>query len=187
MNIRKWFSKRGFRFIIQRAVKLFYRYGITPKKAIARIENILKTLARFRCCPTFFTPGIVVKQNLRFIQDIQAQGVEIAIHSFQHVDLTAMKFDDIKEQLNKAVETYNCNDIDVHGFRCPYLSCSIELLESLLMGLFGYYSNKAIELNIDHLMRNDQPSRGTIVRRAAEVAGKATGRDHLTLRRSPLR
>ena len=159
MNIRKWFEKRGIRFVILRAVLLFKRYGITPRKAIARIEDILKTLARFGCYPTLFTPGIIVKRYLRFIQDLQAKGAEIAIHSFQHVDLSSMKLDSAKEQLDKAIETFSSNDIDAYGFRCPYLSCSTELLQSLPAGLFGYSSNKAIQLNIDNLAQNNKQSR----------------------------
>lgn len=159
MHLRKWFRKRGILFVIQRAVILFNRYGITPTKAVNRIEDILNTLARFGCYPTFFTPGIVVERYLRFIQEIQAQGAEIAIHSYQHVDLTTMTLDSAKGQLNKAIDTFNRNKIEVHGFRCPYLSCSNELLESLPVGLFNYSSNKAIQLKIHHLVQNKQQSR----------------------------
>ena len=154
MKIRKWFEKRGLRFVIKRASILLDRYRITPAKAIARIEDNLATLARFGCSPTFFTPGIVVQRYSRFIQGLQAKGAEIAVHSFQHIDLNSLTLIEAREQLNKAIKTFNNKGIEGCGFRCPYLSYSDELLESLPTGLFGYSSNKAIWLDGSHQNQN---------------------------------
>jgi hypothetical protein len=119
-----------------------------------RIEDSLTTLERFGCAPTFFTPGIVVKRNSQFIQGLQEKGVEIAVHSYQHIDLSSLTLVKANEQLNKAIETFTHNGIETHGFRCPYLSCSDELLESLPEGLFGYSSNRAIWLDVHNLDQN---------------------------------
>ena len=150
MNVGNWFEKRGLRFVIQRASNLFDRYGITPAKATARIEDSLTVLARFGCSPTFFTPGIVAERYSRLIQGFQAKGAEIAVHSYQHVDLNSLPLAEATEQLSKAIETFNNNGIEARGFRCPYLGYSDELLESLPAGLFGYSSNRAIWLEVPH-------------------------------------
>jgi len=43
---------------------LLDRYGVTPAKASAQIEDTLTTLAKYGSSPIFFTPGIVVKGYL---------------------------------------------------------------------------------------------------------------------------
>jgi hypothetical protein len=151
MNIEKWFQKRGLRFIIQRASILLNRYGITPARAKTRIEDSLTSMARFGFSPTLFTPGVVVKRYSRFIQSLQSKGAEIAVHSYQHIDLNSMKVEDANGQLNKAILIYKNKRIEAHGFRCPYLSCSEELLDSVSAGLFSYSSNRAIWLELPHI------------------------------------
>ncbi len=144
MNVKKWFDKRGPRFILQRASSLLNRYRLTPAVAMSRIEDSLSPLAHHGLSPTFFVPGIIVKRYSRFIHSLQSRGAEIAVHSYQHIDLNSIPVEGAKEQLNKALEVFNVTGLDNHGFRCPYLSHSDELLESIPKGLFGYSSNKSI-------------------------------------------
>ena len=158
MNIRKWFAARGPQFVIRRTTSLLSRYGIAPARATARIDNNLMTLAKFGCAPTFPTPGILVQRYSPFFQRIQAGGAEIAVHSYQHVDLNSLTLAGAREQLNRAVQVFRNYGIEARGFRCPYLSCSDELLESLPVGLFGYSSNRAIWLDVPHLNQNNGQS-----------------------------
>jgi len=151
MNLKKWFDKRGPRFVIHRASALLTRYRISPTIAMARIEDSLAPLSRKGFSPTFFTPGIIVKRYPQFIQSLQAKGAEIAVHSYQHLDLNSMTLAKAKEQLDKAITTFNLLGINAHGFRCPYLSHSDELLESIDKGLFGYSSNKAVWIDVTQL------------------------------------
>jgi hypothetical protein len=160
MNLNKWFSKRGFTFVIQRASLLLDRYGITPSKAMTRIEDSLMTLSSFGCSPTFFTPGIVVKRYPLFIRSLQEKGAEIGVHSYQHIDFSSLTLPQAHAQLSKAIETFHQNGIEVHGFRCPYLSCPEALLQTLPEGLFGYSSNRAIWLDSSSL---DQNSGQTVI------------------------
>lgn len=155
MNLRKWFSARGLKFVIQRASLLLDRYGITPSKAMTRIEDTIKTLASFGSAPTFFTPGIVVERYTRFIHALQEKGAEIAVHSYQHLDLNSLTSTQARQQLDKATDTFHLNGIEVHGFRCPYLSYSDELLQTLPEGLFGYSSNRAIWMDVSCLDQNN--------------------------------
>ena len=151
MNLKSWYQKRGLQFIFQRAAILFNRYGISSSKAKTRIKDGMSIMAEYGCSPTFFTPGIVVKHYSRFIQDLQANGAEIAIHSYQHVDLTSISVDLAREQLTKAIHIFNTNKINSVGFRCPYLCFSDELLASLPDELFGYSSNQAVLLELPQL------------------------------------
>jgi hypothetical protein len=44
----------------------------------------------------------------------------------------------------RAAQAFARHGIEGHGFRCPYLSCSDDLLDVLPKGMFDYSSNKAI-------------------------------------------
>ncbi len=158
MNVKKWFSSRGLKFVLQRGSILLSRYKISSAHAQARINDNLATLAGYSCSPTFFTPGIIVQRYPRFIQGLQSRGAEIAIHSYQHLDLNTLPLPKAIEQLTKAAQTYARHGIRSHGFRAPYLSWSDELLASLPAGLCEYSSNQSVFYNPnshDHDYAND--------------------------------
>ena len=70
------------------------------------------------------------------------------MHGYQHVDLKAYPVNEGCKQLVKAAEVFKNYGINVHGFRCPYLGFTEELLDMLPKGLFAYSSNKAIQWNV---------------------------------------
>ncbi|MBN1304195.1 MAG: polysaccharide deacetylase family protein, partial [Anaerolineales bacterium] len=144
MNVKSWYEKRGLKFVYQRGLALLDRYGLSSRKAFRRIEACLETLAASGCAPTFPTPGYVVERYPTLIQQIQKSGAEIAVHSYHHIDLSELPFNDAIKQLTRAVETFERFGIEAHGFRCPYMGCNDELLNSLPAGMFDYSSNRAI-------------------------------------------
>lgn len=145
MEFKKWYQKRGIRFIYKRGSILLHRYGFSSTKAAARIESCLNALMKFKCAPTFFVPAIVVQRNLPFIHFLQKQGCEIGVHGYNHVDLNTYLPEDASRQLLRAVEVLQSSGIEVHGFRCPYLSASDALIRAISPGIFKYSSNKAVE------------------------------------------
>jgi hypothetical protein len=50
------------------------------------------------------------------------------------------------------VDVFNKHHIEVHGFRCPYLSCTDELLTAIPAGIFQYSSNQALRWEVDSIM-----------------------------------
>ncbi len=145
---KEWFSVRGPVYIHQRAKNLLERYHISSSHAIKRIDECIKSLIDQSCYPTFPTPAIVVKRYPQYFRRLQDEGVEIAIHGYQHINLNTYLVSDACKQLAKAVSVFESNGINVHGFRCPYLGCTDELLDTLPKGLFEYSSNKAIFWNV---------------------------------------
>jgi peptidoglycan/xylan/chitin deacetylase (PgdA/CDA1 family) len=154
MKLKEWFSVRGPVFIRQRARSLITRYRFIPHKAMNRIDDCLNGLIDNNCAPTFPTPGLVVMRYPHFIRRLQDRGAEISVHGYQHVDLSAYSVSNACQQLVKAVEAYNRIGLDVHGFRCPYLGYTDELLDALPKGLFKYSSNKAIYWNFPQGIEN---------------------------------
>lgn len=145
MEFKKWYQKRGFKFILKRGSALLDRYGFSSAKATARVEDCLTSLAKFGCSPTFFVPAVVVRRNLPFIHSLQDHGCEIGVHGYNHVDLKAYPPEDASRQLLRALNVLQSSGIEVHGFRCPYLSASDDLFGALPPGNFKYSSNKAVE------------------------------------------
>lgn len=144
MKIQSWLSNRGPEYVAERGKHLLERYGVSPRKAMDRIERCLAVLDDHGCPPTLPTPGNVVHRYPEFLRHIQAAGAELAVHSYDHVDLAACPLPDALDQLSRAAAVFKRNGIDNHGFRCPYLSCPDSLLENLPEGLFRYSSNRAI-------------------------------------------
>lgn len=145
MKFKNWYEKRGMRFVFKRGSALMNRYGFTPSRTYQRVNNSLATMAKFDCSPTFFVPAVVVQRNLPFILSLQERGCEIGVHGYNHVDLRSYPPEDSSNQLLRAAEALRSSGIDVHGFRCPYLSSSDALIQSLPQGVFKYSSNRAIE------------------------------------------
>ncbi len=145
MKIKSWYQKRGLRFILERAQKLNERYGLSSTKATQRVEHCVQALAEYGCKPTFAVPGMIVEHNLPFLRRLQAQGVEICVHGYNHVDLKACSAHDGSCQLVHAVDVFRTGGIEAHGFRCPYLSLKDDLIQALPQGLLEYSSNKAIQ------------------------------------------
>ena len=131
-------------YVRRRAAILWDRYGLTPSKAASRIESLIATLAEHGCAPTLPTPGQVVQRYPKFIRHLQSEGAEIALHGYHHVDLGAYPTAEAEEQLRKAIEIFSQHGIEAYGFRCPYLSCTDDLLDALPQGMFEYSSNRAI-------------------------------------------
>lgn len=156
MKIGGWFNSRGQEFVRKRATALVRRYGLTSAKAKDRIEDCVATLALYGCAPTFPTPGSVVKRYSQFIHGLQDSGAEIAVHSYDHVDLKAFPPAEACGQLMRAVRIFELHGIKAHGFRCPYLSCTDELVDELPNGLFGYSSNTAIRWDVNSFTDNNK-------------------------------
>jgi len=123
---------------------LLDRYGITPSKAADRVEGCITTLGGYGCVPTLPTPARLVQRYPQFMRRLQDAGAEIAVHGYDHVDLGAYPPAEASRQLVKAAQVFADHGIEVYGFRCPYLSCTNDLLSTLPTDIFDYSSNKAM-------------------------------------------
>jgi peptidoglycan/xylan/chitin deacetylase (PgdA/CDA1 family) len=144
MDLLAWYKQRGLKFVYKRGKDLLSRYGIRPHAGTRRITECVETMGSLGCSPTLFTPGKVVERYPQFIQNLQKLGAEIAVHSYEHVNLTHLPITEAENQLRRAIQVFQSFGIENHGFRCPYLAHSDKLLEALPSEMFRYSSNKAI-------------------------------------------
>lgn len=143
MKLRKWYGQRGADYVGKRAAAVLERYGIAPGRAARRAEDLVEALAELGCAPTLPTPARVVERHPQLIRRLQEAGAEIAVHGYDHVDLAAYSPAEASRQLVRAAEAFSGHGIEVHGFRCPYLSYTDGLLDALPQGVFEYSSNRA--------------------------------------------
>jgi hypothetical protein len=111
------------------------------------IDACVSTLAEFNCRPTFFVPAAIVQKYPALIRRLYRAGVEIAVHGFHHLDLSALPVNVALDALQKSTQVLQATGIEAYGFRGPYLGCSQALLEAIPAGLFNYSSNLAIFWN----------------------------------------
>jgi len=131
-----------------------------------RVDRVVASLAAYDCAPTFPTPGVVVEGHPAYFRRLQACNVEFAVHSYYHIDLRACLPQEARQQLLRAARAFECNGLEVHGFRCPYLSWSTALLDTLPKGLFGYGSNRAVRWDVmtDSISRRQALNYGIVDR-----------------------
>jgi hypothetical protein len=143
-KVAHWFALRDDRYICGRLIALLRRYGISAARAKKRVLQCVDALARYDCRPTFPTPGQVVARNGAFCRELQRRGAELAVHGYHHLDFRALSPDESRNQFARAAAAYRHNGIHFEGFRCPYLSYTETLNDTLPDGHFQYSSNKAI-------------------------------------------
>jgi hypothetical protein len=143
-KVTHWLALRDARYICFRLVALLRRYGLTASRAKKRTLDCVDALARYECHPTFPTPGQVVGRNGTFCRELQRRGAELAVHGYHHLDFRALSAAESRRQFAGAVAAYERNGIQFEGFRCPYLSYTEQLNDTLPDSHFQYSSNKAI-------------------------------------------
>ncbi len=143
-KLTHWLKRRNPQYIALRMGALLQRYGVGAERAERRTLDCVRFLARYHCSPTFPTPGRVVQHNAAFCRELQRLGAELAIHGYDHIDFHSLSHEEAASQFARAQQAYQESGIQSSGFRCPYLSYSDRLLDTLPQEGYRYSSNKAI-------------------------------------------
>jgi hypothetical protein len=143
-RIKHWLRRRNSEYIIRRVFLIFRRYGLTTRRAKQRAFDCARLLSDYGSGPTFATPGAVVRKNAKFCRELHEMGVELAVHGYDHVDFTGLSKAEATRQFRRAGDAFSDAAVPFEGFRCPYLSCTPEVLDAVPKGMFSYSSNVAI-------------------------------------------
>jgi hypothetical protein len=146
---------RNLPYLASRLRSVGTRYGLTQRRACDRVRRCVHTVARHGVLPTFATPGRVVDENPAFFRELTDQGVELAVHGYDHVSFRDLTQQEARDEFARALDAYVRNGIACDGFRCPYLSYSPRLEDALPDGAFLYESNRAIAWTFDGLKTDD--------------------------------
>lgn len=139
-----WLANRNARFLVTRGASLVRRYGLGSGRGRRRVLRSVEDLGERGCRPTYPTPGRTVERHPDFFRTLSERGVELAVHSYDHVDFRAIPTAEALAQLERAAALFDRLGIPFDGFRCPYLGYTDELLAAVPQGLFRYSSNRSI-------------------------------------------
>lgn len=90
------------------------------------LHELLALLERHNVPATFFVSGVCARQNKSEIIEIRDAGHEIALHGYRHVPYN-MPRAGMEADLYQAVSVYNDLDIEIKGFRAPWLIASMDV------------------------------------------------------------
>ena len=97
------------------------RYGLSSKKMEAKLDQYINILREYNIIPTFPITAEVLKRHPHIIEKYSDDGVEFAIHGFQHIDYSKLSEEEIFQHLGKSIDLFRQNNILFSGFRFPYL------------------------------------------------------------------
>ena len=144
IDVRRWLAKRDAAYIAHRTRALGARYGISSSRARQRVDSCVRALAELGCSPTFMVPGRVVEAHPHYLRSLVDQGVELALHGFDHVDFSTLSPAAVTHQFERSIDAFDRAGIPFQGFRCPYLSATDEVFAQLPLDLVTYSSNSAV-------------------------------------------
>ncbi len=125
----------------RRLAMLLARLGPTPARFTAALDAIVAVLARHGVAASFPTTAVALARHPRPLQRLVDQGIEVAVHSFHHVDLSRQPPASQRDQVMAARQAFAQHRIPAVGFRAPYLRWNHDLLRLLFVQGFTYDSS----------------------------------------------
>ncbi len=125
----------------RRFAMLLARLGLTPGRFVGALGALVEVLARHRAPASFPTTGVALARHPLPLQRLAAQGIEVAVHSYHHIDLSLQSPAAQRDQVVRARHAFAQNHVPAVGFRAPYLRWNRELLRLLFAHGFTYDSS----------------------------------------------
>jgi len=147
---------KGLSNLARRSLTLARRYGLTAGKIADALRQFAVTLRPFECSATFPITAEVLGRNPRIIQELQAQGIEFAIHGYRHVDHSLLSLSEQLAWLSAARQVFARTSIEAHGFRCPYFRWNTGTAAALQQHGLLYDSSQTLAWDV--LNRQETPA-----------------------------
>jgi peptidoglycan/xylan/chitin deacetylase (PgdA/CDA1 family) len=89
-------------------------------------QGILRVLAEHSVKATFFVLMTRVRRYPSVLQEVQAEGHEIAFHGMDHTDLATLRPGEVRRRLHDGIRALeDVAQVEVRWFRPPYVSLSL--------------------------------------------------------------
>lgn len=139
---------KGFIPTLKRGQVIVSRYGLTPNKLGAALATMTNTLLQYGCSATIPVTASAIAANPAIAQQVLSQGIELAVHGFQHLDHSMLGLETQIDHLHRARAIFQNLGIPIEGFRCPYLRWNANTLAALRETGFSYDSSQALALDV---------------------------------------
>ncbi|MFZ1473814.1 MAG: polysaccharide deacetylase family protein [Anaerolineae bacterium] len=132
---------KGLWHVPRRFALLLARLGPTPARFTAALDAIVEVLARYGAPASFPTTAVARARHPLPLQRLAALGIEVAVHSYHHVDLSQRSPASQRDQVIRARQAFAQHHVPAVGFRAPYLRWNHDLLRLLFSQGFTYDSS----------------------------------------------
>jgi hypothetical protein len=97
----------------------------------AKLDQYINILREHNISPTFPITAGILERHPQIVKKYSNDGVEFAIHGYQHTDYSRLSEGKLLQHLEKSVELFKKNNITFFGFRFPYLKYDKKCLDVL--------------------------------------------------------
>jgi peptidoglycan/xylan/chitin deacetylase (PgdA/CDA1 family) len=111
---------------------------------VDRLTTVLDLVEPYGCAATLPVPAAVVARHPRVIARYAVQGIEFAVHGLFHVDHARLTPAAQIDQLRRARLVFERHEIDVAGFRAPYLRWNDATIDALRECGYDYDASQAM-------------------------------------------
>lgn len=130
--------------LILKVLRNLGRNGISTKRMKAKLNLYLEVLGHYGAKPTFPITAKVLSRHSELIKWLSKQGVEFALHGYEHIDCTRLSKEEISQRFQKASRAFEEQGIPVNGNRFPYLKCDSKCMNGLHNSSLKWDSSQAI-------------------------------------------
>jgi peptidoglycan/xylan/chitin deacetylase (PgdA/CDA1 family) len=134
--------------MLARGVAIAGRYGLTATKMDAALAQLAAVLREFGCQATLPVTATTLSRNQALVKMVQAQGLELAMHGYAHVDYTQLSLEQQREHLRRARQIFEQAGVKFTGFRCPYLRWNADTIRVLGECSCEYDSSQALAWDV---------------------------------------
>ncbi len=124
-------THRTFLDLITRLFKILNRYGLLPNKMEFKLGLYLDILKGHGVKHTFLVTAEILRRYPTLFRRLSKQGVEFAVHGYNHIDYTKLSDKEMRMRLEKAIKIFKEQEIQPDGYRFPYLKWDSRCLNSL--------------------------------------------------------
>ena len=166
---------KGPLVLFKRTFAISQRYGLALSKMGCALAQFMSVLRQFDCGATFPITAIILARNSAIIRNIQAQGIEFAVHGYRHIDYTQLSRAEQLIHLSLAKQIFARAGFQPAGFRSPYLRWNTDTLVALRQQGFTYDSSQGLAWDV--LDGHETPT----YRRALSFYGARSASDYPSL------
>jgi len=128
IDVEEHFQVHAFETVVDRLTWDNY-----PSRVVANTQRILRLLAEYEVCATFFILGWVADRYPDLVKEIAANGHEIATHGYWHELVYRQTPDEFADDLCRSIDAISraCKRLDLAGYRAPAFSITKQSLWAL--------------------------------------------------------
>ena len=135
---------KGVRGFLRRVGTVASRYGLGSHRVANALDCFGQVLSHYGCAATFPVTATTLAGSNGVIERHRKQGIEFAVHGYQHVDHTQLPREKQREHMEKARRLFREKDMAPRGFRAPYLRWNQDTMAAVREAGFLYDASSAI-------------------------------------------